>query len=165
MYKAKMTYPWSLRAMVSPDCFRFKKKGNMYAENAALSIWCDFIIYIKKIWLSCKNGVLWYLLVRLENKDSQVCYRKHDLVTQISLYCTAAVLDWKQQMYHLETWMASSLSFFVHPGLTSQTTPSLHCLPTPLVTMPSHVIMCLGRRTLHHLWSMNTTALMSITTE
>lgn len=44
-----------------------------------------------------------YLLLRLKNKDSHVCYHKLDLVTQISLYCTAAVLDWKQQMYHLET--------------------------------------------------------------
>lgn len=99
------------------------------------------------------------------NKDSQVYYHKHDLVTEISLYCASAVLDWKHQTYHLETWMASSLSFFVYPGLTSQTTPSLHCLPTPLVTLPSHVITCPGRRTLHHLWSMNTTALMSTTRE
>lgn len=61
--------------------------------------------------------------------------------------------------------MRSSLPFIVYPGLTSQTTPSLHCQPTPLVIMPSHMITCLGMHTPRHLWSMNTTALMSTTRE
>lgn len=101
----------------------------------------------------------------IKNKDFTVYCHEDDLVTQLSLHCTVSVLEWKQQTHHLEMWMASSTFLFVYPGLTSQTTPSLHCLPTPLVTMPSHVITCPGRRTLRHLWSMNTTALTSTTRE
>lgn len=64
----------------------------MYAENAALSRVCGVIIF-KKNMIVMQKWRFVYLLVRLKNKDSQVYYHKHDLVTQISLYCTAAVVD------------------------------------------------------------------------
>lgn len=156
-----MSYAWFLRDMVSPDLsFRYKTKATCMLK---ILLWVDYVtsLYIKKYDCHAKMEICVFVT---KIKDFHVCYHKLDLVTQISLYCTAAVLDWKQQMYHLEKWMASSLPFFVYPGLTPQTTPSLHCLPTPLVTMPSHVIGP-GRHTLHHLWSMNTTALMSTTRE
>lgn len=60
-------------------------------------------------------------------------------------------------------WMRRSLSVIVYSGLTSLTTPSLHRLPTQLVTLPSLMIMSQGTHSPPHLWSMNTTALMSTT--